>query len=104
METTIHPNEDGCDVLLTGRVDAHATGRLRDALRAGVASSTTRVDLSEVTFLDSAALAVLVSAHKEHVAAGGRFLLQRPSQPARIILEVTGLDRVLDVATAGIGA
>lgn len=62
------------------------------ALDAG--TSTIILDLSEVTFLDSMALGVLVGAAKRARADGGELRLVVPGTSIRRILEVTLLDRV----------
>lgn len=93
--TAVHPSPTG--LRLTGRVDVHVLDPLQRALSGLAPTGTSRVEMEEVTFLDSAALAALVAAHRSHREAGGALVLAAPSQAARIILEVTGLDRVLDV-------
>ncbi len=52
------------------------------------------LDLSSVTFVDSMALAVLVSALKLARKEGGDLVLLRPTPPVRSLLEVTRLDLV----------
>lgn len=53
------------------------------------------LDLSGVTFLDSVALAVLVSALKLARGQGGDVVLLRPAPLVRSLLEVTRLDRII---------
>jgi anti-sigma B factor antagonist len=77
----------------TGRFDAHEAPEFQRALaEAKLASpSLLAVDLSEVNFIDSTALAELVSAHREFESVGGAFRLWSPTNPVRVILEVTRL-------------
>jgi anti-sigma B factor antagonist len=55
------------------------------------------VDLSEVTFLDSSGLAVLVAHFKSVLAAGGEMRLVVTEPRVRQVLEITGLDRVFPI-------
>jgi anti-sigma B factor antagonist len=50
---------DGCLVVVTGEVDLATAPRLHEALAAAATGGPLRVDLSEVVYLDSAAMAVL---------------------------------------------
>ena len=84
-----------CVVELRGRFDAHEVGgfgstvdRLIDD---GVA--TIGVDLSSVEFIDSSALAELVRYSKTLRAKGHSLDLIQPSDPVRVILELTGLEQ-----------
>ena len=80
---------------LHGRFDAHECPSLSAWIDARLEEGTIRlaIDLSDVTFVDSTALAVLVRGMKRARAAGGDLSLVRPSQTVRVILELTRLDR-----------
>lgn len=81
----------------TGRVDAFTSEPLKNELIAQVDRKNTDivVDLSEVTFLDSAGMAILVNALKATRAAGGDTRLVWPTSPeGRRILNLTKFDRV----------
>lgn len=55
------------------------------------------VDLTDVTYLDSAALAVLVAAHRLLQADGCHLTLRGASSRVQRVLEITGLRRLFDV-------
>jgi anti-anti-sigma factor len=55
------------------------------------------VDASELSFLDSASLRVLVLAARALQGRHGMLVLVRPQPTVARILEITGADRVLDV-------
>lgn len=84
---------------LSGRFDAHEAGAVKDALRAEIEAgrSDIAVDLADVVFLDSSALAILTSAMKRCREAGGDLVLLSPSDPARVILELTRLDLAFQI-------
>jgi anti-sigma B factor antagonist len=83
-------------VSLAGRFDAHETGDFRNVvdLLIGPANATLRLDLSNVVFVDSSALAELLRSQKAAKAAGGEVILVNVSDPVRIILELTELQQV----------
>jgi anti-anti-sigma factor len=62
------------------------------------------LDLSGVTFIDSAGLALLVKTDRRLSAAGRRLVLLRPHPNVQRILEITGLDRRLPVEPSWSGA
>ena len=68
---------------------------LAECLQAGVQKVV--IDLSDVAFLDSQALEVLVTSQGMLRRVGGDLKLSRPSPKCRDILRVTRLDRRFDV-------
>ncbi|GAB4423674.1 MAG: hypothetical protein Kow00106_20690 [Anaerolineae bacterium] len=84
---------------VVGRLDSDHAETLAE--RACAALSTERVhlilDLSAVTFINSAGLRALVQAIKEAQASGGSLTLINPSESVRRALELVGLDSVLPI-------
>lgn len=80
--------------VLIGRFDAHEVGTFKgtfdDLLGQGI--SHFRINLSEVNFVDSTGLAAMVRAMKRARERGGDVVLVHPSDPVRVILELTCLD------------
>lgn len=60
------------------------------------------LDLDALTFLDCSVLGVLVRSHQALRAAGGQLTLIRPTEAARRLFRLTGLDRELDIRTAAV--
>ena len=84
-----------------GDVDIFSAPRLREALDYLVTAGATKVlaDLSDVAFIDSTGLGVLVATHRRLLAAGGRLrVVVPPRRKVRHVFEVTGLEQVLDVS------
>lgn len=71
-------------------------GRVLDDLL-DVGDEQVGVDLSGVTFMDSSALSMLVSAHERARQHGQQLELLRPSPACAKVLAITGLDRVFDL-------
>lgn len=85
---------------VSGRFDTLAAPDIRAGLEAEFETGTRTfvVDLSNVSFMDSAALAVLVSLMKRCRADGGDVTLIAPAaDDARRILRLTRFDLVFDI-------
>jgi anti-sigma B factor antagonist len=92
--------EDGLVIVsLAGQFDLSTAEDLRESLVSPevLGAPRVRVDLSEVTFLDSSGIGLLVSACKRVRSAGGTFSASSGGGPARRILEVAGLIEYLHV-------
>jgi anti-sigma B factor antagonist len=86
---------DGATVVhLAGELDLYNAAAVREALLGCCAESPERliVDLSEVKFIDSTALGVLIEARTRMPNRRG-FLLAAPGLETRRALEISGLDR-----------
>lgn len=86
-----------------GRVDAFTVDELKQTLTTALDGGLTElvVDLQAVDFLDSAGMAVLVSALKRARGEGGDVRLIWPvSEGARRILRLTRFDRVFEMLDA----
>jgi anti-sigma B factor antagonist len=91
-------------VRLGGELDLYNAGDLRNALVEAIDGGATRivVDMSEVEFVDSTALGVLLEARSKLGHEG--LLLAAPQAETRRTLEVSGLDRHLPVHDSVAGA
>ena len=86
--------EDGRIVRLAGELDLYNAPAVRKALIEAAAGGPKRVivDLSEVEFIDSTALGVLIEVRTRLPDRKG-FLLAGPGLETRRALEISGLDR-----------
>ena len=83
---------------LSGELDVASSGALEQSVEEVSDYDLLVVDLSELEFIDSTGLSVLVAAHQRAVAAGREFcLVQGPAQVQRL-LALTGLEERLMVA------
>ncbi|MBN2038280.1 MAG: STAS domain-containing protein [Chitinispirillaceae bacterium] len=55
------------------------------------------INLSEVTYLDSGALNVLIYSHNTLAKKGGRLVLIEPNEYVRDVLEVVGLNKLVTI-------
>ena len=83
-------------VFLSGDCDLTARDQLTAALLDGVSrSGAVFVDVSAVGFLDSTGVHALVTAHHAAQGRGGRLYLQGATGTVAAVLELTGLDTLL---------
>ena len=87
-------------VRVAGEVDVYTAPALRRFLEEQILRGCRDlvVDLSEVTFLDSTGLGVLVGRLRQMRMKGGQLRLAGPADRVVKVLAITGLDRVFDIA------
>jgi anti-sigma B factor antagonist len=84
-------------ISVSGELDAQSGAQLRTALARtfDAAPEVVVVDLSEVTFIDSVGISVLVTAHNRGESQTIPFELRGASSACRRVFEITGLVDVL---------
>jgi anti-sigma B factor antagonist len=84
---------------LKGEIDLHVSPTVAASLNAMIEKKPGRlvVDLSEVTYIDSAGLAALIEAMQKVKAYGGKFLLAGLQETVRSIFEISRLDQVFQI-------
>jgi anti-sigma B factor antagonist len=94
----IERNDGATVVHLAGELDLYNAHEVREALIGCCEEAPPRlvVDLSEVKFIDSTALGVLIEARTKLANRKG-FLLASPGLETRRALEISGLDRHFSV-------
>ena len=94
------PNRDLPNVLpLKGEIDLHVSPVITASLNAMIEKKPDRVviDLSDVTYIDSAGLAALIQAMQKVEAYGGKFFLAGLQETVRSIFEISRLDQVFQI-------
>jgi anti-anti-sigma factor len=92
----VNTDVDGA-LVLAGEIDSYTAPDLAERLEAD--PSLVVLDLTEVTFIDSSGLRVLVEGHRRRVEAGSSLTLRSPSAAVQRLLEISGLAGHLDVST-----
>jgi len=97
MEITEHPLDAGLELQVKGRLDSYwadpLARRLDEVIRGG--GHQIILNLSEVTYLSSAGIRVLVKFYKQLQGIKGSFIVSNPSEPVKAVLELAGLDTLL---------
>jgi len=86
-------------VRVHGEIDLYTAPQLWETLDAAIAGTPHElvIDLSDVTFLDSSGLAVLVRAHKRLRPIAGTVVIRGAAEQVYMTLDVTKLTSVLTV-------
>ncbi|MEU9647226.1 STAS domain-containing protein [Streptomyces sp. NPDC048188] len=89
---------DGITVVTpAGEVDNDTGGRLRQALDiTGTVRPRLVIDMGQVTFMDSVGINILISTYQNVTAADGWLRLAAPTAPVRRILQLVGIDKLID--------
>lgn len=98
-ELNLDARPEGADRLIltvSGELDMHTAPRLREALAEGIAGGRPHLVLecSDLRFVDSTGLGILVVAHKRAVESGGELRIRSPSRILAKLLTITKLDAV----------
>jgi anti-sigma B factor antagonist len=87
-------------VTVAGELDANVAGRFEGEIRAGLfTSDATRlvIDLTDVGFIDSTALGVIIGARNQMRERDGIVVLRRPGPTVARLLDVTLLAGELEI-------
>ena len=97
MEIATQQSGDVLDVKVKGRLDNYWTEHLRRNLEEMVRSGAhgIRLNLSEVSFLSSAGVGLLVQCHTQLQGIGGSFMVTNPSERVKRVLELCKLSPIL---------
>ncbi len=101
MEYSVH-DESGVTVIsLSGEIDVGHAARLRDLLdeRIGDRTKPLLLDLSDVVFIDSSGLGVLIAAHRKAQDVEQTLTLANPQAPVQRVFDLTRTNRVFEVFT-----
>ena len=97
LEVETRTADNGITVVApTGRLDVAGAPALKEAISEVVKNGPPRIviDMEGVSFVDSTGLGSVISALKQVRGSQGEMRLAAPNQQARVVLELTTLDRV----------
>jgi len=81
-----------------GEIDHHGSGRLREEMDSRIAAfhpRTVEIELSGVSFMDSAGLGLLLGRYSRVSEYGGELILVNPTEGICKILRLAGADKLL---------
>lgn len=99
LTTSTEPADDYVTLRVSGEVDLYTAPALRDDALAAIRLHGTnlRIDLADVSFMDSTGIEVLLATRRRAELEGGSLTLCSPTAAVRRIIEVTGLDKVFTI-------
>jgi anti-sigma B factor antagonist len=99
FSVTVATDGDRSTVALRGELDLAGVDRARQAIEQAESmdSGLLVLDLSELEFIDSTGLEVMLRAARRAHDSGRRLIVARPSRYVRRLLEMTAIDQSLDI-------
>ena len=96
MKLSINHVDNVCYLTLVGEIDSLSAGLIKDKIQSQIESKVFNivVDLTQVKFMDSAGLGVLVSGLKLCTKNGGNLVLVGLTENVRELFHITRLDTV----------
>lgn len=98
-ELTAHDDTTHTRVALKGRLDLSGVQGLETQFAANTAAAKKPavIDMSDVVFIASLGLRMLLSSAKALKAAGARMVILNPPEPVAEVLRTAGVDKVITV-------
>lgn len=92
MEITVtSPETGGKRLAVEGDIDVHTAEELRRVVAESESSTPLTINLSQVSFMDSTGLGVLIGALTRSRETGSRLVLEAPSPRVNRLLSLTGI-------------
>lgn len=103
LTTEIRGSKGHALVILSGELDVSTAGGLYEEFAALTREGVSHValDLTDLEFIDSTGISVIIAEHKRTASAGGELIILTPHHNVRRVFEVAGLMDVLDVLPYG---
>ncbi|MEU0413613.1 STAS domain-containing protein [Streptomyces griseorubiginosus] len=94
----VETSSEGIRILtLAGEIDDDTGETLRQALDlSAIPRPRLVIDMRQVTFMDSTGINILITAHQSATDAGGWIRLAAPTSPVLRIIQIVGLDTLID--------
>lgn len=105
MKFTSFLQDGNLTVALTGEIDHHCAKHYIHAIAGKVEAYTPAVcilDFSEVTFIDSSGVAVVINAMRNMKAIGGRLLLTGIGAQPMKVFKAAGIDKIIEIKEVAI--
>jgi len=91
--------DDATLVVFRGELDMATASEALEVLVRAIRDGNVVIDASALTFIDSSGIRSLVEAYREAhrgIGTDRTVVVRNPSPPVRRVLEVTGLDRLIE--------
>lgn len=97
MSVTIETEDGVVEAILSGEIDHHSAGDLREQIDNAISGITpTRVilDFKGVTFMDSSGIGLVMGRYKQLEGTGAVLELRGLSSPIKRVMRLAGLDKI----------
>lgn len=100
MAVTCRGGDRVLTAAVSGEVDHHRARRIMEELEQAIGGAVPRrftLDLSEVTFMDSSGIAVVLRAYRQVKELGGEMVVAHPPAQAAKVLRAAGVERLIQI-------
>ena len=99
MEVNILDQNNEKIVVIAGRVDTVTSSDLETTVSQvwNQPSVTLVFDCAQMEYIRSSGLRVVLKAHKQVTAVGGKFILRNLNSDVRSVIDLTGFSRILTI-------
>ena len=100
MQFTSFLQDSNLTVVLTGEIDHHRARHYIDGIAGKVEAYTPAIcilDFSEVTFIDSSGVAVVINALRNMNAIGGHLMLTGIGTQPMKVFKAAGIDKLIEI-------
>ena len=99
MEVKILDQNNEKIAVIAGRVDTVTSSDLEMAVSQvwNEPATTLVFDCAQMEYISSSGLRVVLKAHKQVTAAGGKFILRNLNNDVRSVIDLTGFSRILTI-------
>ena len=98
MDITINKSQGVVELIVSGRLDTTTAPQLEIKLKEVSKEKVTMyMNLSNVEYISSAGLRVVLLGQKMMIAVGGKLIIRSPSAFCMQVFEATGMDAVLTI-------
>lgn len=94
-QVTLKQDGDTLTAMLSGEIDHHSAALLREKIDERTAACEPKeliLDFSEVTFMDSSGVGLILGRHKLISSLGGSAIVQNAPQSIRRMLSIAGIE------------
>lgn len=97
MEIKVLNQNEEIVVAIEGRIDTITASELEDAVQPyfSKAGITLVFDCEKVSYVSSSGLRIILMAHKQVTARGGKFIVRNLTPEVRAVIDMTGFSRIL---------
>lgn len=99
MEISVLKEIEEIVISIDGRIDTITAPELEKAFQPFLAETSEALvlDCEKLTYISSSGLRVILMAHKQMAANGGKFVLRNLMPEVRSVFDMTGLSRIIPI-------
>lgn len=100
MSVKIQSGDKTVTAFLSGEIDHHIAASVRSDIDYAVRDSSAKeliLDFSEVTFMDSSGIGLVMGRYKLMSEMGGKVIIQDPPPSIKKVMKLSGVDRLAEI-------